>query len=51
MKIKAFITDTKQISRLLASLNIQPFSKPEPIKATAPPQEFEHSFDDLQFVA
>jgi len=51
MKIREFITDTKKVKRLLESLGIPPLVKPEPIKATAPPDGItENIFDDLQYV-
>jgi hypothetical protein len=38
MKIKAFITDSTQINRLLQNLNISAFSKPLPIPRPEPPE-------------
>ena len=38
MKIKAFISDSIEIKRLLANLKIPAFSKPAPIPGPAPPE-------------
>ena len=49
MKIKAFITDTKEVKRLLDHLGIPPFIKPEPISGPAPPDGFIPDPTNLQF--
>jgi hypothetical protein len=40
MRIKSFITDTKEVKRLLDHLGIPGFIKPEPIRTAAPPDGF-----------
>lgn len=48
MKIKSFITDTHEISRLLKNLGFPAFTTPLPEKATGPPDIFiEACFEDL----
>ena len=43
MRIKAFITDSSEIKRLLANLKIPAFSKPAPIPGPEPPNYLENS--------
>ena len=50
MTIRAFITDTNQVRRLLKSLNIPEILKPQPINAAAPPAGLVPFLDDFQFV-
>jgi hypothetical protein len=50
MKIKSFITDTKEVKRLLDNLGIPGFVKLLPICGPAPPDGFSPDPSQLQFV-
>jgi hypothetical protein len=50
MKIKAFVTDTSEVARLLKHLKIPGFEKPPPIQANSPPGTFVPDPEYLQYM-